>query len=96
MSEKNATVLSLEAVKAFRKGCEDYVASLQNELINIIKATEWVHQGRDGWDDPDYERIKTRVEGIVAGMRTIQNKIKTDLLPYVDAKIRVLEKKPGC
>ena len=80
----------------FRKGCEDYVASLQEGLINIIKATEWVHQGRDGWDDSDYKRIKTRVEGIVAGMRTIQNKIKTDLLPYVDAKIRVLEKKPGC
>ena len=96
MSEDAAVVLRLEDVKAFRGVCEDYVASLQKGLSHLLQATDWVHQGQDGWDDSDYYRIKSRVDGIVAGMRMIQTKIKTDLLPYVDAKIRVLERKPGC
>ena len=96
MNANEATVLDLEAVKAFRKVCDDYVASLQNGIKNLKSATEWVHQGRDGWDDSDYDRIKARVDGIINGMTTIQKKIRTDLLPYVAAKIRVLEKKLGC
>ena len=96
MSEDAATVLSLEAVKAFRGVCVDYVSNLQKGLNHLIQSTEWVHQGKDGWDDSDYTRIKTRVEGIVSGMKAIQGKIKADLLPYVDAKIRILDQKPGC
>ena len=96
MSEDTATVLSLEDVKTFRGVCEDYVSNLQKGLNRLIKSTEWVHQGKDGWDDPDYTRIQTRVNGIVSGMKAIQSKITTDLLPYVDAKIRILEQKPGC
>ena len=96
MSEDAATVLRLEDVKAFRGVCVDYVSNLQKGLNHLIQSTEWVHQGKDGWDDADYTRIKTRVEGIVSGMKAIQGKIKTDLLPYVDAKIRILDQKPGC
>ena len=61
MSEDAATVLSLEAVKAFRGVCVDYVSNLQKGLNHLIQSTEWVHQGKDGWDDSDYTRIKTRV-----------------------------------
>ena len=96
MNDGTATVLSLEDVKVFRRICEDYVSNLQKGLTHLQNSTEWVHQGRDGWDDSDYGRIKARVDGIVNGMAAIQRKIKTDLLPYVDAKIRILEKKPGC
>lgn len=96
MSEDTATVLSLEDVKTFRGVCEDYVSNLQKGLNHLMQSTEWVHQGKDGWDDLDYTRIKTRVEGIVSGMKAIQSKIKTDLLPYVDGKIRILNQKPGC
>ena len=96
MSEDAATVLRLEDVKAFRGVCVDYVSNLQKGLNHLIQSTEWVHQGKDGWDDADYTRIKTRVEGIVSGMKAIQGKIKADLLPYVDAKIRILDQKPGC
>lgn len=96
MNNGEAQVLSLEEVKAFRRICEDYVSQLKLGLTHLHNSTEWVHQGKDGWDDSDYDRIKARVDGIVNGMAAIPKKIETDLLRYVDAKIRILEKKPGC
>lgn len=96
MDKNGAYVLSLEEVKAFRRDCEEYVDNLRKGLTHLVKATEWVHEGNDGWDDDDYFRIKARVEGIVTGMQAIRHKITADLLPYVDNKIRVLERKPGC
>lgn len=96
MSDKQATVLSLDAVKLFRKSCEDFVVTLRKGRIKLVEATAWVHQGYDGWDDSDYEQIKKRVEGIVTGIMMIDKKIKDNMIPYVDAKIHALSKKPQC
>lgn len=92
----DATVLRLEDVKVFRGICDEYVASLEKGLKRLVQATDFVHQGSDGWDDSDYERIKNRVDGIIVGMQAIKGRIKTDLIPYVDDKICVLERKPNC
>lgn len=91
-----AKVMRLEDVKQFRLSCTEYLEGVQSELGRLVKATAWVHEGNDGWKDVDYDRIKQRVEVIVAGVKNIETKIKTQLLPYVDEKIRILGQKPAC